>query len=223
MIPFIDRREAGRILAGYLGEYAGRNDMVVLALPRGGVPVGFEIAKALHAPLDVLTIRKLGAPWNPEISFGVIGTDDLKLIDKAMVNNLGVSDTEVEYVAAREQAELRKAEQTFRSAHPLPPLKGKTVIVVDDGLSTGLIMSLAIEVLRKREPARIIGASPVVSNEAWAKLALVADSSICVINPSPFYGVGMWYTDFNEISDREIVWHLDTAAQLLSTPKVANL
>lgn len=223
MIPFTDRYEAGRSLAGYFNGLSGRDDVIVLALPRGGVPVAFEVAKQLSAPLDVLTVRKLGAPWNPELAFGAVATGGLYIVDDDMVRNLGISEDEIERIIAREQVELERRERLYRDDRPFPDIKGKTVIVVDDGLATGATMRVAVEALRKQQPARIIVAAPVASNEAWVTLSNIADECICVINPSPFYGVGMWYRDFSQTSDEEVLSLLDRSAEYHNLKKAVNM
>lgn len=203
--PFMNRREAGRILAERLSQYAARSDIVVLALPRGGVPVADEVAAALDAPLDVLVVRKLGAPWNEELAIGAIASGGIGIIDSRAVEMLGISAREVDRTVAAERRELDRRERLYRQARPFPDLVGKTVVLVDDGLATGSSMRAAIEAIRSRRPARVIAAVPVASTDACEMIALVADQCVCAITPEPFNGVGAWYTDFSQTTDEEVL------------------
>jgi putative phosphoribosyl transferase len=208
-----DRREAGSVLAAHLGELAGRPDVVVLALPRGGVPIGYEVAIALPAPLDVLTVRKLGAPWNEEFAMGAIASGGLIYIDESVVTELGVSRAEIEETIEREGRELARRDQLYRGGRPFPSLLGRIVIVVDDGLATGSTMRAAVLAVRESRPAHVIAAAPVASAEACATLGEVADRVVCPATPEPFFGVGVWYADFSETSDQEVLDLLERASR----------
>lgn len=201
---FSDRLEAGRHLATALERYAGSKHAIVLALPRGGVPVGFMVARQLHLPLDVLIVRKLGIPGHEEYAMGAIASGGAPLIDRAVVEAQGVTPAEVARVVALEQAELARRERQYRGDRPPPDVAGRTVIVVDDGLATGASMRAAVAVLRGRGPAAIVVAVPVGAREACAAMRLVADDAVCAFTPEPFHAVGIWYTDFEQTSDVEV-------------------
>lgn len=199
-----DRRQAGRALALQLAEYAEREDVVVLALPRGGVPVAFEVAQALHAPLDVFLVRKLGVPWHEELAMGAIASGGVRVLNDEVVRQLGIDAATIDAVAAREQAELHRREQAYRQGRPDLDLAGKTAIVVDDGLATGSTMRAAIVALRKLGPARVIVAVPVAAAETCRELRAIADAVVCTVTPYPFGGVGAWYEDFSQTEDDEV-------------------
>jgi len=201
---FRDRREAGRRLADNLQTYAARPDVVVLALPRGGVPVAYEVARALGAPLDVFVVRKLGIPGHEELAMGAVATGGVRVLNQQAVSGLGIPEYVIETVAAQEQRELERRERLYRGARPPPEVRGKTVILVDDGLATGSTMLAAVEALRRQGPARIVVAVPVAAPETCAELAKKADEAICVATPDPFYAVGIWYEDFSQTSDEEV-------------------
>lgn len=201
---FTNRSEAGRELAGTLDAFRDRQDVIVLGLPRGGVPVAYEVADALRAPLDVFTVRKLGAPGNEEYAIGAIATGGIVAIDRAAMRVLGVSDAALEALIDRERRELVRRERLYRGDRAMPSLAGKTVIVVDDGLATGASMTAAVTALRQREPKSIVVATPVASSSACASLRRIADACVCVLSPEPFYGVGMWYADFEQTTDDEV-------------------
>lgn len=205
MWTFANRTEAGRELAATLDAFRGRPDVIVLGLPRGGVPVAFEVADALGAPLDVFTVRKLGAPGNEEYALGAIATGGVVAIDRAAVHALRVSDRALESLIARERRELSRRERLYRGDRASPSVAGKTVIVVDDGLATGATMQAAVAALRTLQPHRIIAAAPVGSTEACAALRQVADACLCSRVPRPFGGVGAWYDDFSQTSDDEVL------------------
>jgi predicted phosphoribosyltransferase len=205
MIPrYRDRSEAGQVLARKLAHYAGRPDVLVLALPRGGVPVAFEVAKALHAPLDVFLVRKLGVPGHEELAMGAIATGGVRVINEDVVRMLHIPDAVIDAVAAREQQELQRREHLYRDDLPPPNVKGKTVILIDDGLATGSTMRAAVMALRKQHPARIVVAVPVAAPSTCSELQAEVDEIICAQTPEPFYGVGFWYEDFSQISDKEV-------------------
>ncbi len=211
---FGDRRQAGRVLAQHLVEYRGRPDVIVLGLPRGGVPVAFEVATAIHAPLDVFMVRKIGAPWNEEFALGAIASGGLVYLDRDTVTRIGVEQAEIERIVEMESRELARREQLYRRARPFPDLTGLTVILVDDGLATGSSMLAAVHAVRTRTPREVVAATPVASTQACEMLWQVADRCICAATPEPFYGVGMWYDDFSETSDGEVVELLRRASEL---------
>lgn len=202
---FSDRREAGRKLAETLKNYAGRNDVVVLALPRGGVPVAFEIAEFLGAPLDVFVVRKLGVPGQEELAFGAIASGGAMVLNDDLVRALRLSRDVITRVAERESIELERREKAYRDSRPKADIAGKTVIVVDDGLATGATMRAAIKALKKLGPKDIVVAVPVGSVDTCRELDQMVDVvCVCEETPEPFYGVGMWYTDFSQTTDEEV-------------------
>jgi predicted phosphoribosyltransferase len=204
MERFRDRADAGRKLAEKLQAYAGRPDVVVLALPRGGVPVGAEVARALAAPLDVFLVRKLGLPGHEELAMGAIATGGSRVLNEDLVRELRLEDALIESVAAREQAELERRERLYRGDRPPPELKGKTVILVDDGLATGASMRAAVKAVRQQEPARVVVAVPAAAPQTCADLEKQVDEIICWQTPEPFYAVGLWYEDFSETTDDQV-------------------
>jgi len=201
---FQDRREAGRMLASRLSAYADRPDVVVLALPRGGVPVAYEVAKALHAPMDVFLVRKLGVPGHEEYAMGAMASGGVRVLNRDVVEALHIPNEVVEQVIAGEQRELERREREYRGDRPFPDLRGKTVILVDDGLATGSTMLAAVMALRQKQPARIVVAVPVGSPETCDAFRDHVDEIVCAITPDPLYGVGLWYTDFSQTSDDEV-------------------
>jgi len=201
---FVDRRHAGVVLAGHLGMYAGRTDLVVLALPRGGVPVGYEVARRLQAPLDVLVVRKLGTPDRPEFAIGAIAGGGITVLDDASIAAHRVPARVLEAIVERERAEVVRRERAYRSNRPAVAVRGQVVIVVDDGLATGSTMQAAVLALRRQGPAGIVVAVPVGSRQACEALADVADQVVCPLTPEPFAAVGLWYADFSETPDREV-------------------
>ncbi|HUO51792.1 MAG TPA: phosphoribosyltransferase [Gemmatimonadaceae bacterium] len=202
--PFADRVEAGRALAAELAGWAGRDDVIVLALPRGGVPVAAEVAQALGAPLDVFLVRKLGVPGHEELAMGAIASGGEPLLNEETVRALGITPEQVARVVAAERAELARREREYRGARPAPELRGRTVILVDDGLATGSTMHAAALAVRRAEPARIIVAVPVASEDACELLRDAADEVVAVATPEPFYAVGAWYADFTQTTDAEV-------------------
>ncbi len=202
---FENRSEGGRTLAERLAGYKNRKDVVVLALPRGGVPVAFEVAKALNAPLDVLLVRKLGVPGHEELAFGAIASGGIKVFNEALVNALNLPVSMIEEVIGKETEELDRRETIYRRGRGPFELDGKTVIIVDDGLATGATMRAAITAVRTLKPKRIIAAAPVASRETCEGITHKSDDlCICSETPEPFYGVGMWYRDFGQTSDDEV-------------------
>ena len=203
-VPFRDRAEAGHTLARALAHYAGRDDVVVLALPRGGVPVGYEVAKELGAPLDVFLVRKLGVPGHEELAMGAIASGGVLVLDEGVLRWLGISEHQLQKTLAKELDELRRREDAYRDGRPLPDLKGKTVILVDDGLATGASMQAAARAVRRHEPARIVIAVPVASRATCDKFRDEVDEVVCAVTPAPFHAVGNWYEDFSQTSDDEV-------------------
>jgi predicted phosphoribosyltransferase len=201
---FANRREAGRILASLLMKYANRDDVLVLALPRGGVPVGFEVAQALRAPLDVFIVRKLGVPGHDELAMGAIATGGVRVLNDDVVISLELEPEVIDAVAAREEKELTRRERIYRGARPAPDVRGRTVIVVDDGLATGSTMRAAVAALRKQGPARIIVAVPVAAPETCKEFKTEVDEVVCAATPWMFNGVGRWYEDFSQTTDDEV-------------------
>jgi predicted phosphoribosyltransferase len=201
---FTDRRHAGVVLAEHLDVYAGRTDLVVLALPRGGVPIGYEVARRLHAPLDILVVRKLGAPGHPEFAMGAIAGGGITVLDQGFIAANWIPARAVEAVVERERAELLRRERAYRANRPPVDVRAQVVIVVDDGLATGSTMQAAVRALRQRGPASIVVAVPVGSRQACTALADVADQVVCPLIPEPFSAVGLWYADFSETTDDEV-------------------
>ncbi|CAA9238350.1 MAG: hypothetical protein AVDCRST_MAG10-1482 [uncultured Acidimicrobiales bacterium] len=204
MTRFRDRAEAGRVLAGALGHLAGRDDVVVLALPRGGVPVAHEVARALGAPLDVFLARKLGVPGHRELAMGAVASGGVRVLHQAVIDALAIAPEVIEEVAAREGAELARREQAYRSGRPPLELAGRTVVVVDDGLATGATMRAAVTALRAQLAGRILVAVPVGPPETCQEMAREADEVVCVRTPRSFHAVGQWYDDFAQTTDDEI-------------------
>ncbi len=192
------------MLAQKLESYAGRTDVEVLALPRGGVPVGFEIARALHVPFDVFIVRKLGVPGHEELAMGAIASGGVQVLNADVVDGLQIPAYVVEEVAAQELQELARREHAYRDDRPPPEVRGKTIILVDDGLATGSTMLAAIRALRLRGPAHVVVAVPTASSEACQLVGREADRAICLTTPEPFRGVGAWYEDFSQTTDEEV-------------------
>jgi putative phosphoribosyl transferase len=201
---FQDRVEAGSQLAERLQRYADRDDVMVLALPRGGVPVGYEVAGALRLPFDVFVVRKLGVPGHEELAMGAIASGGVLLVNQDVVNALGIPDRVIDSVAKTEQAELARRERLYRDTRPPANLTNKTVILVDDGLATGSTMRAAVQAVRQHHPARVIVAVPVGAAETCSELDREADEVVCVRMPEPFVAVGLWYRDFTPTSDNEV-------------------
>lgn len=213
VLPFRDRHEAGTCLARKLIAYHGDKNVVVLGLPRGGVPVAYEIAQALNAPLDTFEVRKLGVPGHEEFAMGAIGSGGVWHLDEETIGALSISDKQVADVVAREWRELERREKLYRDSRPRPNVAGKTVILVDDGIATGSSMHAAIAALRRRDPARIVVAVPVAPRETYAALSREVDELVCVATPEPFYAVGACYEDFGQVSDDEVRQLLDQASK----------
>ncbi|WEY37521.1 MULTISPECIES: phosphoribosyltransferase [Paraburkholderia] len=199
-----DRAHAGRVLAGRLARYAGRDDVIVLGLPRGGVPVAYEVARALGAPLDVLVVRKLGVPNYPELAMGAVGPGDTVYLDRHIVAEVGVSPHEIDRVLAAERAELQRREALYRGGRAPLVAEGRTAIVVDDGMATGATMRVAVQLLRKGNAARIVVAVPVAPGDTVARVGPLADEVICAYVPRVFQGVGQFYGDFAQTADAQV-------------------
>jgi predicted phosphoribosyltransferase len=210
---FHDRTEAGRVLAEKLMAYAHRADVLVLALPRGGVPVAYEVARELNAPLDVFLVRKLGVPGREELAMGAMASGGVRVLDKQVIRALGITQDVIEAVAKEERQELERRERSYRGDRPPPDVSGHVVILVDDGLATGSSMRAAIVAVRRQEPERIVVAVPVGSAETCAEFRSVADESVCARTPDPFIAVGFWYEDFSQTTDEEVRELLERAAQ----------
>jgi len=191
-------------LAARLGEYAGRSGVLVLALPRGGLPVAFEVARALRSPLGVFLVRKLGVPGHEELAMGAIATGGVCVVNEAVVRELGIGGEAFEEVAARERTELERRERAYLGDVPAPEARGRTVILVDDGLATGSTMRAAAEAVRRQEPERVVVAVPVASRETCEELRAEVDEVVCAETPEPFRGVGRWYEDFSQTTDEEV-------------------
>ena len=201
---FQNRREAGKRLASLLYEYAGVQDVLVLGLPRGGVPVAYEVARALHAPLDVFVVRKLGVPGQEELAFGAIATGGVRILNPYVMKQARITDDELETVANAEAEELARREQAFRGGRSAPQIRGRTVILIDDGLATGATMRAAVMALRQQNPARIVVGVPAASPETCAEFQDEVDDIVCAVTPDPFYSVGSWYDDFTQTTDEEV-------------------
>ena len=204
MRRFHDRRDGGRALAKLLSRYANRPDVLVLALPRGGVPVGYEVATALNAPLDVFVVRKLGVPGHEELAMGAIATGGVRVINPEVVDPLGITPEEIDSITRSELEELQRRERLYRGDRPPPELYNKTVILVDDGLATGSTMRAAAAAVKMQSPARTIVAVPVAAADTCDDLRHEVDEVVCAYTPSPFHAVGLWYEHFNQTSDEEV-------------------
>lgn len=212
MKRFLNRREAGLELAEKLDRFAGKQDVVVLGLARGGVPVAYEVARSLDLPLDVFVVRKLGAPGHEEFAIGAIATGGVRVLNQEAIQLLGITQSAIERITMLEQQELKRREKMYRGGRAAMDVKRRTVIVVDDGLATGATMQAAVTALRKQNPAAIIVAAPVVAPDTCRYLRSVADGCEYIHAPEPFYGVGLWYADFSPTSDREVQLLLEAAA-----------
>ncbi len=218
-----DRTDAGKRLATLLTAYANRPDVLVLALPRGGVPVAFEVAKALRAPLDFFLVRKLGAPGQKELAMGAIATGGVRVLNEDVVEYLQIPDNVIDEIAADELQELERREHAYRGNRPAPDVRGKTVILVDDGLATGSTMRAAAAALRQQKPARIIIAVPVSAPQTCDEYRMGVDEIVCDVTPEPFHAVGQWYKDFSQTTDEEVSNLLEKAASReLSRPATAE-
>jgi putative phosphoribosyl transferase len=211
-LEFADRHHAGKSLAERLKEFTGRIDVVVLALPRGGVPVAYEVASALRAPLDVFVVRKLGVPGHEELAMGAIASGDVRVLNQDVLDWYRLSEADVDAVSRHEKGELERREQLYRGSRPLTPIEGRTVILIDDGLATGSTMRAAVEAVRRLNPTRIVVAVPVGAQDTCDQLGHIADEAICLMTPASFSAVGQWYLDFSQTTDDEVRQLLASAA-----------
>ena len=204
VMMFRDRKEAGHLLARKLAKYANREDVLVLALPRGGVPVGFEVATALNVPLDILVVRKLGVPGHEELAMGAIATGGVRVLNEEVISQCGISDHDFEAISTREQSELRRRERAYRGDAAPPQISGHRIILVDDGIATGSTMRAAIAALRQQSPSKVVIAVPTAPLSSCDELRKFADEVVAVMTPEPFYAVGFSYAIFDQTSDEEV-------------------
>jgi putative phosphoribosyl transferase len=203
-LPYANRAEAGRVLATWLTHYTSRTDILVLGLPRGGVPVAYEVARALKAPLDLMLVRKLGLPGHEELAMGAIATGGIRVLNPEVVEGLGVPAAVIEKVVAVELQELQRRARVYRGDRPTPQIEGRCVLLIDDGLATGATMRAAIAAVRQQQPARLVVAVPVAPPATIAMLRKDADAVVCPATPEPFFGIGQWYEDFTQVTDDEV-------------------
>jgi len=208
---FTDRRDAGRVLARKLSAYAGHTDVIVLALPRGGVPVGYEVALALHTPLDIFIVRKLGLPGREELAIGAIASGGIRVLNNDIIRVLNVPEEVINIVARNELQELQRRERDYRGERPAPEVRDRKVILIDDGLATGASMRAAVTGVRAQHPARIIIAVPAASPEMCDAFEFEVDEMVCGMTPEPFYGLSRWYEDFSQTTDEEVRMFLKEA------------
>jgi putative phosphoribosyl transferase len=217
MVRFQDRTEAGRALAKKLMNYRDRPGLLVLALPRGGVPVAYEVAVALNAPLDIYVVRKLGVPGQEELAMGALASGDVRVLNQGLICNLGISDRVVDLVTAKEQLELERRERLYRGRRPALDVHGRTVVLVDDGLATGATMRAAVKALCQQRPAEIIVAAPVAAAATCEEFRRGGNAlCVCAQTPEPFDGVGLWYRDFSQTTDEEVIELLKRADEKLT-------
>lgn len=223
-MAFRNRTEAGQRLAAMLGAYAHRPDVLVLALPRGGVPVAFEVARALSAPLDIIIVRKLGVPFERELAMGAIASGGIRVLNTDIIASLDIPPDVVEAVTAEEQRELERRERVYRGDRPAPVIRGRTVILVDDGIATGATIRAAVGAIRQQQPARIIIAAPVAAAVTYDELRPLVDELVCVLTPGALIGIGYWYDQFPQLSDDELrallaqAWQVDDGQPHESRP-----
>jgi putative phosphoribosyl transferase len=219
MDKFTDRQEAGTTLAKYLKDYANQPNIIILALPRGGVPVAYEIATALAIPLDIFIVRKLGVPGHEELAMGAIASGGTVIFNEPLMHNLNLEQSSINNVLKVEQKELLRRELLYRGNRPFPNLLGKTIILVDDGIATGSTMFAAIKALRTYKPASIIIAVPVAAHETYEEMSRLVDKIICPLQPINFYAVGLWYENFSQTSDREVIKLLQKSNAMIEQPR----
>jgi putative phosphoribosyl transferase len=220
---FRNRQEAGQRLAAHLGKYANRQDAIVLGVPRGGVPIAFEVARALNLPLNVFVLRKLGVPGHEEFAFGAIGSGGVRVLDREVVEALGLSILMIEAVTQVERAELARREQIYRGGRPPLDVRGQTVILVDDGIATGASVTAGVRTLRQMQPAAIVIAAPVVPLAAVNRLRREVDDVVCAEIPETFFGVGQFYDDFSQVSDAEVNELLKTSSRQHAESQFRNV
>ncbi|MBI2816509.1 MAG: phosphoribosyltransferase [Acidobacteria bacterium] len=218
LVPFRNRSHAGQVLASHLKLYVDRPGVLVLGLPRGGVPVAYEVAKALHAPLDILLVRKLGVPGQKELAMGAIASGGMRVLNRQVITALGIGEDEIETVMQHESRELERRERLYRNGRPATQVSGRTLILVDDGLATGASMRVAVEALRSRGPHDIVVAVPVGARATCDELRGEVDDLVCARTPEQFYAVGMWYEDFSQVTDDDICELLNKAALEIGRP-----
>jgi putative phosphoribosyl transferase len=222
-LPYKNRTEAGRELANALQPYANRPDVQVLGLPRGGVPVAYQVTKSLNAPMDLMLVRKLGLPGHEELAMVAIATGGSRVLNAEVLQGLGISEAQIEEVAAVELQELRRRERIYRDDRPIPEVHGRCIILIDNGLATGATMQAAIAALRQQRPSEIVVAVPVAPPDTVASLRQQADAVICPAMPEPFFGVGLWYADYAQVTDAEVrellgeIWHSPPEQERMST------
>ncbi len=213
---FRNRIDAGQKLASKLQAYYGQPDVVVLGLPRGGIPIGCEIARTLHTAIDVFVVRKLGVPWNPELAMGAVATGGVRVLDEETVQALAIPSEEIAKIAAQEERELERRERTYRGSNLPLPVAGKRVILVDDGIATGSTMRAGVAALRRLQPARIVIAVPVAPRATCAMLRKFADEVVCLIEAEDFFAISEWYEDFSQLTDEDVQRLLTNASGLIS-------
>lgn len=219
---FLDRYDAGRRLAGALNHYTDRPDVLILGLPRGGVPVAYEVARSLHAPLDVFLVRKLGFPGHPELAMGAIATGGVRILDHQLIQMYRVPADAIERVTAEERKELTRRERLYRDDRPPPDVRGRTVILIDDGLATGSTMRAAVEALREEGARKIVVAVPVAPPDTCEAMKDEVEEIVCAVTPEPFRAVGIWYADFSETADDEVRDLIARAAEVLPAHRTAS-
>lgn len=218
---FEDRKDAGKKLGSALMSHVENENCLILALPRGGVPVAYEAARELGVPMDILLVRKLGVPGQEELAMGAIASGGIQVLNKGLINMLGIPEESIDTVAKREDQEMKRRERIYRGNNPALEIKGKTVIIVDDGLATGATMRAAAEALRARNPGKIIVAAPVASPDTCEALNVVADEVVCLQTPQPFSSVGQWYKNFDQTSDEEVTELLNKSNERFQTDRAA--
>lgn len=211
---FNDRTDAGKRLVERLSKYANREDVLILALPRGGVPVAFEVAKELNVKMDVFIVRKLGVPGNEELAMGAVASGNIRVLNEDVIRSFHIPQRIIDEVTANELKELERRERIYRGSLPMPKISGLTVILIDDGLATGATMRAAVAAVKTKNPAKVIIAVPVAAPDTCSAFGNEVDEVICVATPEPFYGVGAWYEDFSQTTDKEVIELLDRAAKI---------
>jgi putative phosphoribosyl transferase len=211
---FNDRTDAGKRLSERLFEYANREDVLILALPRGGVPVAFEVAKELNLKMDIFIVRKLGVPGNEELAMGAIASGNIRVLNEDVIRSFRIPQKAIDEATANELGELERRERIYRKNRPVPKISGSTVILIDDGLATGATMRAAVAAVKTKNPAKVIIAVPVAAPDTCSDFGSEVDEVMCVATPEPFYGVGAWYEDFSQTTDKEVCDLLDRATKI---------